>query len=84
MLVSKYQSYMLDLEYNVMAYIGNLLSTYSLLPRLRSALCEYRISLLGKSIELSKAAVHITSKTSKQCVSITNPLTHLTLWLSGS
>jgi hypothetical protein len=55
MLVSKYQSYMLDLEYNVMAYIGNLLSTYSLLPRLRSALCEYRISLLDKSIELSKA-----------------------------
>ena len=38
-----------------MAYIGNLLSTYSLLPRLRSALCEYRISLLDKSIKLSEA-----------------------------
>ena len=55
MLVSKYQSYMLDLEYNVMAYIGDLLITYSLLPRLRSALCDYRISLLDKSIKLSKA-----------------------------
>ena len=52
---------MLDLEYNVMAYIGDLLITYSLLPRLRSALCDYRISLLDKSIKLSKArcAQHI-------------------------
>ena len=55
MLVSKYQSYMLDLEYNVMAYIGDLLITYSLLPRLRSALCDYRINLLNKSIALSEA-----------------------------
>ena len=55
MLVYKYQSYMLDLEYNVMTYIGDLLITYSLLPRLRSALCDYRISLLDKSIELNNA-----------------------------
>ena len=46
---------MLDAEYNLFAHLGNLLSTLQVFPKLRSVLCDYRISLLDKSIKLSTA-----------------------------